>query len=85
LFLATPHGVRLAEVGHHCDSANDPVTSKIAVSARRNCLKSPLRENVLLQPRTVGAIMQVAAAIPKRRRRVSEKIMLEMTGGVAWI
>src|SRR3954470_14934499 len=25
-FLAIPRGVRLAEVGHHCDSANDPVT-----------------------------------------------------------
>jgi hypothetical protein len=26
LLFAKPHGVGLAEVGHHCDSANDPVT-----------------------------------------------------------
>ncbi|HXO73518.1 MAG TPA: hypothetical protein VN838_31580, partial [Bradyrhizobium sp.] len=78
LLFAKPHGVRLAEVGHLCDPANDPVTTKFV----RELIH--LHDGPLADARSrrnhVGR-----GVVLKRGSRFSEKIMPQMTGGVAWI
>jgi hypothetical protein len=78
LLFAKPHGVGLAEVGHHCDPANDPVTTKSAPELIH------LRDG----PSCSGAQSARSwwrGVILQRGSRFSEKIMPWMTGGVAWM
>jgi len=78
LLFAIQVGARLSEIGRYYDSANDPVTADFAGEFMH------LRHGPLAAARSrrnhVGRGM-----ILRRGSRFSEKIMPEMTGGVAWI
>jgi hypothetical protein len=68
----------LAEVGRYCDSANDPVTTEFAGELLH------LHDDPLAEARSRRNHAR-RGVILKRLKPVSEKIMPQMTGGVAWI
>jgi hypothetical protein len=85
LFLAIPRGAHWAEVGHLCDSANDPVTSK-----NGGLELEDLHEITAAQKGPLAAARSrrnhgCGGVILNRESRFSEKIILGMTGGVAWM
>jgi len=85
LLFASRHGFGWAEVGRYCDSSNDPVTAKMAALAVKD-----LHEMIAAPKGPLAAARSRRnhggrGVILKRGSRFSEKIMPQMTGGVAWI
>ena len=79
LFFAVRVGGRLSEIGPYYDSNNDPVTDDFRRANLGNLRHDPLAA-ARSRRNHVGR-----GVILKRGSRFSEKIMPEMTGGVAWI
>ena len=85
LLFAKPHGVGLAEVGHHCDSANDPVTQILCTNADIAAGKIRVASFDPLAAARSRRNHAGRGVILQRGSRFSEKIMPWMTGGIAWM